>query len=635
MTIYSASKKNKKYISKEYLKKIIKKINLNGEAMETCKKWYREAYQRIKVSNLAQAFLLNGVFLLCAILFCDIKYEVSDDFMMDAVLSGAFGQGYNAHLLFSNIFLGYALKIMYMLIPVVSWYFVFQMSVCFLSLTAVTYVILEHNTKLAGILISFVFISFFSDDVYILPQFTKAAALAICAGGVLFLYGLWECKEKKKKITLAAGLLLILSGNLIRSSCIYVAAGFLIALFGKYVWDRYRKYDWKTIQKNNWHLKTSLQFLYCAFIIVGMFLLSVISDVIWQRHPDYAAYQSYSTLRSDVTDMNSYGYDSVAEKFGKIGLDLIDYQMINSWNFMEESQYTDEILEKVAEIKKACHKEKIRQPWGLWKALAERQYWSYMPVIGIVLLLFIGSLLKKKKTLWFGFVQLLIVLIYLIYFAYRGRQVYRVEYGIFASAAICIATTLRCGKLNFTMKRIVTYIIVLLGICKLPLYMPDLNNKAMSENEYINYTVEILKESGDYDVRKYGIDVYSDSAFGELISLMEKDTSHYYLVDFQSGIQLLYYNYKPWIRLEQGYFQNYSFLGGVDTHHPAKKYTWSLKGLNEEEPYKDLVKKSVYVVDLKYYNTKLNYLREHYYPNARIEAVANIDGFYIWKYYAQ
>ena len=57
--------------------------------------------------------------------------------------------------------------------------------------------------------------------------------------------------------------------------------------------------------------------------------------------------------------------------------------------------------------------------------------------------------------------------------------------------------------------------------------------------------------------------------------------------------------------------------------------------MNEEEPYKDLVKKSVYVVDLKYYNTKLNYLREHYYPNARIEAVANIDGFYIWKYYAQ
>lgn len=223
----------KKYINKEYFRKL-----------------YGNAYQRVKHSPLAQAFLLNGAFLLCAILFCDIKYEVSDDFMMEAVLSGAFGQGYNAHLLFSNIFLGYALKIMYMLIPIVSWYFIFQIGVCFLSLTAATYVILEHNTKPAGILFSFLLVTFFSDDVYILPQFTKAAALAICAGGVLFLYGLWECKEKKKKISMAAGGLLILCGSLIRFSCIYVTAGFLVVLFGKYVWDKCRKYDWKTIRKN-------------------------------------------------------------------------------------------------------------------------------------------------------------------------------------------------------------------------------------------------------------------------------------------------------------------------------------------------------------------------------------------------
>lgn len=634
MTIYSASKKNKKYISKEYFKKIIQKIELNGEVMETCRKLYKEAYQRIKGSTLAQAFLLNGVFLLCAVLFCDIKYEVSDDYMVDAILSGAYGQGYNAHLLFSNIFLGYALKIMYMLIPVISWYFVFQIVVCYLSLTAATYVILEHNAKPVGILISFILVTFFSDDVYILPQFTKAAALAICAGGVLFLYGLWECSGKKKKITLLLGGGLLLCGSLIRSSCLYVAIGFLVALFGKYVWDGCRKYDWNIIKKNKWHLMATRRLLYCVLVIMVMFLLSAISDVIWQQHPDYADYQAYSTLRSSVTDMNSYGYDSVAEEFEEIGLDLIDYQMINSWNFMEESQYSEEILEKVAQIKKDCHKEKLSQPWGIWKALEEREYWSYMPVIGIVLLLFCGCLLKKKKP-WFGFTQLLIVLIYLVYFAYRGRQVYRVEYGIFVSAAICIATTLRCGKVNNTMRRIITYFVVLLGICKIPLYLPDFNYKAMEENEYISYMVDVLKGSGDYDVRKYGIDVYSNPAFGELIALMENDKEHYYLVDFQSGVQLLYYSYKPWIRIEKGYFQNYSYLGGVDTRHPAKKYTWSLKGLNEEEPYKDLVKDSVYVVDIKYYNTKLNYLKENYYPNARIEAVANIDGFYIWKYYAQ
>ena len=67
MTIYSASKVYKKYMNKEFIEKI-------------------------KSSSLAQAFLLNGAFLLCAILFCDIKYEVSDDFMMEAVLSGHLGR---------------------------------------------------------------------------------------------------------------------------------------------------------------------------------------------------------------------------------------------------------------------------------------------------------------------------------------------------------------------------------------------------------------------------------------------------------------------------------------------------------------------------------------------------------------
>lgn len=604
MTIYSASSKSKKYIN------------------------------RVKNSSLAMAFLLNGVFLLCAILFCDIKYEVSDDFMMEAVLSGAFGQGYNAHLLYSNIFLGYALKIMYMLIPVVSWYFVFQITVCFCSLTAVTYVILEHNHRFAGIFISFILITFFSDDVYILPQFTKAAALAICAGVVLFLFGLWECQGKKEKIVLGAGFLLILCGCLIRFSCIYISLSFWVVLFGKYVWDRYHKHSWKKCISNGWHLKILSKFLSCVVVITGMYLLSAISDFIWIQHPDYADYKFYNSLRSSVVDIKSYGYDSIAEELETIGLDQNDYQMISSWNFMEEDQYPDWILHKIAQIKKDCHKQQIKNPWVFIKSLTDREYWTYMPVIGILFLAFARFLLKKEKP-WYVLAQIAIVCGYLIYFAYRGRQVYRVEYGIFVSAAICIAATIKCSKINLTMQRVISALVIFLGIGKIPLYLPDLNRFTMSDKEYISYTVETLYHSSDYDVQKYGIDIYSRPASGALIELMENDENHYYLVDFSTGIQLLYFNYKPWIRVEQGYFQNYSYLGGVDTGHPAKAYTWALCGIDSSNPYKDLVKDSVYIVDNGYYHAKLEYLKQHYYPNARAEVVANIDGYYIWKFYAQ
>ena len=81
--------------------------------------------------NAFLSFIINAVFLLMVILFCDMKYEVSDDFIVDSILSGAYGNGYDEHLLFSNIIYGLFLKQLYKFFPVVCWYFVFQFAICF------------------------------------------------------------------------------------------------------------------------------------------------------------------------------------------------------------------------------------------------------------------------------------------------------------------------------------------------------------------------------------------------------------------------------------------------------------------------------------------------------------------------
>ena len=88
------------------------------------------------------SLLINLTFLFLALLFCDMKYEVSDDFIMDAILSGALGHNYNEHLLFSNILYGYLLKFLYSITKKISWYFVFQVVICFVSLTSLCYIVL-------------------------------------------------------------------------------------------------------------------------------------------------------------------------------------------------------------------------------------------------------------------------------------------------------------------------------------------------------------------------------------------------------------------------------------------------------------------------------------------------------------
>ena len=75
-------------------------------------------YERLKKldTNFNRALLINLFALGLVLLCCDLKYEVSDDFVMSTIVSGAYGKGRNPHLIFSNIFLGYILLPFYQLV---------------------------------------------------------------------------------------------------------------------------------------------------------------------------------------------------------------------------------------------------------------------------------------------------------------------------------------------------------------------------------------------------------------------------------------------------------------------------------------------------------------------------------------
>lgn len=105
------------------------------------------------------SLLINLTFLFLALLFCDMKYEVSDDFIMDAILSGALGHNYNEHLLFSNILYGYLLKFLYS-ITKNKLVLRFQVVICFVSLTSLCYIVLKRNNSLIGLIFCLIFVSF-------------------------------------------------------------------------------------------------------------------------------------------------------------------------------------------------------------------------------------------------------------------------------------------------------------------------------------------------------------------------------------------------------------------------------------------------------------------------------------------
>ena len=186
-------------------------------------------YERLKKldTNFNRALLINIFALGLVLLCCDLKYEVSDDFVMSTIVSGAYGAGRNPHLIFSNIFLGYILLPFYKIFPRISWYFVMHIAVVFISSTTVTFFLIERLERMKAIMLSAFLILFFSNDMYILVQFTKTAMFAVMAGSLLFLDALFYGKSKRRMITGGA---LCVVGTWIRYSVIYMAGGFLILI---------------------------------------------------------------------------------------------------------------------------------------------------------------------------------------------------------------------------------------------------------------------------------------------------------------------------------------------------------------------------------------------------------------------
>ncbi len=684
--------------------------------------------QSLFKSKLITALVLNLLFFLFCIFVLDVKYEVSDDFMIDSVLSGAYNQkgsgDYDTHLLFSNILLGYPIKLLNLLIPTVSWYFVFLMVTSFASLTTILYIILscienlscrigEHEARKkpvgAGIALAVIFLVYYAADLYSIPQFTKIGAAAAISGGSFFLYLLWNRPVKYRIPAYIAAVLLTLTGVMIRSSVMGVTVPFLLLQFVFYVFKAEDTSDSKVLRAAYFR-KCVVRFALCSILVGTVLILNVIGQALFSRTEAYKQFKNYNSLRAGVTYTVKKGYDEVEDAFKVIGFDDVDYYMIQSWNFYDRDIYTDEYLEYIDAVLKEKSNERTHSLEYVLDQMAKRDYTSYHVFIGLIIIMIMTFIIKPGNLTW-HIGNLILTFFILGVFFWTGRVVYRVEFGAIFSAAV---TALVCGLFprvhvvteseqpdeqtkheaesngseeqatdtdmptvqttepsepaeqtvdtdiqteeivpatdiernvhedkaravsGDRVSKVCLFAMVIVMVANLFLFIPDTNYKTMTDSEYVSYLSGTVFNSANYVSGKYRVNVNSRRPFGNFVDHIEADEENYYLLDFSSCIQLIYFDYKPWERLPVGYFdENFMYLGSVTMQYPAEREMMERHGIDPDNPYKDLVKDGIYVVDNKYYEIKLMYLRKYYYPNARRELVDTIDGYMIWKFYEE
>lgn len=588
-------------------------------------------YKRLKKpdTNFNIALLLNIFALGLVLLCCDLKYEVSDDFVMSTIVSGAYGKGVNPHLIFSNILIGYVLLPFYELFPRISWYFVMHIAAIFMSSTVVTYILLERLERMKAVMLSSFLILFFSNDMYILVQFTKTAMFAVMAGSLFFLDALFYEKGRKRMIIGGA---LCIVGTWFRYSVIYMAGGFLILIL---IYEGIRLIHVTTDKRVLW--KKIRKIMISGCVLIGLaYGSNKIDSYIYRSNTDYTFFNNYGVARSRIVDFVDHGYEMYAEELQEIGVSENDYYMMKKWCFADNDFFSLERMQQAAEIIVSHNKELWRGWEDLIERVQDRKITNYPVFWANILLVFMGVFLNFEKV-WTGVLANGVGWIYIIYFFIRDRLVYRIEFAVFLGVFLCgIYFWLKTDKEDLqpeVLRKSCFIIVVLVLAMRGIVYLPDRTYKNVIAENKKEYVEDTFFESWNYDARKYRKVVNRIEIQNGILEEIHNNKNNFYFLDFNTTIQNLYYEWSPWRTCDEGEYENYLYLAGVTSNFPDV-----IKLLEDREleiPLKQLVNKDVYLIDNYYVELKVNYLREHYFPEARAELYKEIDGYQIWKIFEE
>lgn len=584
--------------------------------------------KKIWKSDICLAILVNVLFLTSILLFCDIKYEVSDDFVMAAIMSGAYGNAPNPHMIFINILWGYLMLPFYYLFPNVSWYLIFQLGLIFVSLVLVSYMILKRSNRPMAFLLIIILLTFFADDAYILVQFTKTAMLAVMGGGVVFAWSLFEHRNWKLEILAA---IICLAGTLIRFDVIYIAGGFLLLIliveFGKMFWKERNEKDFQ-----NRIIRITISGI-C--VIALAFGLDSLDSYIYNQDEEYRYFKQYGEARGKIVDASDYGYEAYRTELEKIGVSENDYRLMRTWNFADNEVFTLEVMQKTAEVI-ADYKRNVEiSKEMILENMQARGITGYPIFFATAFLVVLTCIFQRKYSLA-GFCSAGLGFAYILYFFLRERVVYRVEYAVFVGIFLSI---LYFWKEN-SREKWVDYVeigricVILSMVClvlQMPLYLPDRSYQAVTNEDRRSYIDGTFFESWNYDARKYRKNVNKGKPENGLIREMETHKENLYFLDFHTTMQTLYYEWNPFQALPTGYFDNTLYFASVMTNFPEERVCMERYGITQ--PLKELVNDNVYLVDTdtRTLDNKIKFIQEHYYPDAYAELYREIDGYQIWK----
>ena len=549
----------------------------------------------IKKHPYAMCLLFQSILLILYLLSGTMKYEVSDDFMMQLMVSGAYGTS-ATDMMFTSPILAMALSWLYQVLPLVNWYFYFQAIMIMLSLSVIAYVFMKEKRHPLVKSLVWILLLFVAKDFYQLMQFTKTATILLCAACILAIYA----SKHDKKLLIPAIFFLTL-GMMLRLKCIYMV-GPALAVYVLFDVMEHR-HDLLEV------LKPYILLGLCAGLCYGGVVAS--SDYLETKN-DLVAYDAFNQERVAINDVKAVPYEQIKAELDNINISENDYQMLLSWNFGDEAYFHTNTMKQVADIMANYQSHSLKD--ALY-SMIQRQYWTYM--IFWLVLASVGISMLFFKSIPQAFVMGATGVLLLLLNAYVSRNVYRVEVSTFVACAVFFFYMLKKPRSKHRSK-----LFYLPALCVLVATLVGMKPIHALEN------YDIMNASWDNSLKKYQVSFRQTPL--SIVKEMEANPQNTYVLGFQSCIQSFYLHYDPVVDNGASLLQNAIYLGGVDFQHPLRN-EW-LNQHHIDNTMQALLQKDVYFVEHKTQQQILTFLQEHYDTSITMELVKEVDGYQIWKF---
>ena len=549
----------------------------------------------IKKHPYAMCLLFQSILLILYLLSGTMKYEVSDDFMMQLMVSGAYGTS-ATDMMFTSPILAMALSWLYQVLPLVNWYFYFQAIMIMLSLSVIAYVFMKEKRHPLVKSLVWILLLFVAKDFYQLMQFTKTATILLCAACILAIYA----SKHDKKLLIPAIFFLTL-GMMLRLKCIYMV-GPALAVYVLFDVIEHR-HDLLEV------LKPYILLGLCAGLCYGGVVAS--SDYLETKN-DLVAYDAFNQERVAINDVKAVPYEQIKTELDNINISENDYQMLLSWNFGDEAYFHTNTMKQVADIMANYQSHSLKD--ALY-SMIQRQYWTYM--IFWLVLASVGISMLFFKSIPQAFVMGATGVLLLLLNAYVSRNVYRVEVSTFVACAIFFFYMLKKPRSKHRSK-----LFYLPALCVLVATLVGMKPIHALEN------YDIMNASWDNSLKKYQVSFRQTPL--SIVKEMEANPQNTYVLGFQSCIQSFYLHYDPVVDNGASLLQNAIYLGGVDFQHPLRN-EW-LNQHHIDNTMQALLQEDVYFVEHKTQQQILTFLQEHYDASITMELVKEVEGYQIWKF---